>query len=131
VPALPKRLSLPPSPVWLAQLKYPLVFFGLGLLVTEAAFGVVLVGNSTETTKLAAIGSMFFLFVFSIGVVAALVWKVPSHLMMTSERGDDSAAERIRKVRVAVALVESWKLNKSADPKELIEVLRRIEAEYE
>jgi membrane protein implicated in regulation of membrane protease activity len=71
----------------LSQLKYPLVFFGLGLLVVEAAFGAALATSSGSVQLVIILSSwMGGLFLISILVVAFLVYKVPTHIMLESQK---------------------------------------------
>jgi hypothetical protein len=67
----------------LRELKFPLVFFGLCLLVTEAAFGAVLWhGNLSEKLLLAYGIMMTVVFLVTIGVVCFLTYAVPESLML-------------------------------------------------
>ncbi len=71
----------------LALLKYPLVFFGLSLLVVEAAFGTILATRNLSFWLVVILSSwMGVLFLVSIITVAILVYKVPSHIMLESQK---------------------------------------------
>jgi len=70
----------------LEQLKYPLGFFGLSLLVVEGAFGAVLSINELSEKVILILSTwMGGLFLVSILVVAFLVYKVPKHIMLQSQ----------------------------------------------
>lgn len=67
----------------LAQLKCPLVFFGLALLVVESTFGGVLISSAhSERTTIIIASLMGGLFVLSMLTVGFLVYKVPINLML-------------------------------------------------
>lgn len=113
----------------LAEVKFPLVFFGLALLVNEGAFSTVFFRNSTQTVQMAVIVSMSLLFLVSILLVGLLVWKVPTHLMMTATAVEKEAdktqtlLEHIEKVRGALVFIQQWKLNGNGDPDALLAML--------
>lgn len=70
----------------LAQLKYPLVFFGLALLLMEGIFSACLVAKSDSVLLLVVLVSwMSIMFLITILVVAFLVWKVPTHIMLQAQ----------------------------------------------
>jgi len=71
----------------LSQLKYPLVFFGLSLLIVEAAFSTALASNNNTNEIVFYLSSwMGGLFLVSILIVAFLVYKVPTHIMLESQK---------------------------------------------
>lgn len=105
----------------LAQLRYPLVFFGLALLVVEAAFGVGLATNSTSTALTIVLSSwMGVLFLAAILVVAFLVYKVPTHIMLESQRQLRAEVEALTDLRsrvsMALRMLESVTADSLADP---------------
>ena len=84
----------------LAALKYPLVFYGLALLVVEVAFGAGLAANSDSVTLVIIISSwMGILFLVSILVVAFLVYQVPTHIMLESQEFVARDAQQLRALK--------------------------------
>lgn len=93
----------------LGQLKYPLVFFGLALLIVETTLGSVLALNElSETAILSVVAWMGILFLTTVGIVAFLVYKVPQHIMLTSQESTEEIEllrerlERMRRVETMV-----------------------------
>jgi len=115
----------------LGQLKYPLVFFGLALLVTESAFATGLWKN-VESEKLTIILSSWMggLFLVSIIVVAFLVYKVPTHIMLESQKDlqqDLSRLQNLRsRVNVVTAILTELSHNPPSDPTTIVEVFGRL-----
>lgn len=67
----------------LAQLKFPLVFFGLSLLVTESTLGaVVLLAGLSEGLRIQFGYMMVGAFVFTVSLVGLLTFYVPRNLML-------------------------------------------------
>lgn len=66
----------------LAQLRFPLVFFGLALIVVEAAIGTALNTTQDPETVTLLINWMGGLLIYVVTVVAFLVYKTPSHIML-------------------------------------------------
>jgi hypothetical protein len=75
----------------LAQLKFPLVFFGLCLLVTESTFGaVLLMGRWSENVGILFGSLMAGLFLVTIGLVGWLTYVAPRHLMLLPQEKDEA-----------------------------------------
>lgn len=70
----------------LSSLKYPLVFFGMALFIVESAFSFALKGSTSEKTSFILSSWMGGLFLIAILVVAFLVYKVPTHIMLESQK---------------------------------------------
>ena len=66
----------------LAQLKFPLVFFGLALLIVEASLSIALASYTAEQIKIYIVILMGFSFLLTITIVSFLVYKVPQHIML-------------------------------------------------
>ena len=64
----------------LAQVRNPLVFFALGLLVIESGIGVVAAFRLEDEHLLYAFGLMAALFVVVVALVAAITFWRPGHL---------------------------------------------------
>jgi hypothetical protein len=111
----------------LSQLKYPLVFFGLGLIVVETVFGIALNRALTQTSILVIVGCMTGLFIASIAIVGLLVWKVPTHIMLTAQTyASDDVLEQLRRARNAAQVLERWR-QQPKTPDTLIEAIEAIE----
>jgi len=71
----------------LSQLRSPLVFFALSLMVVESAFGFFLVSGEKGLAHIALLSIlMAVLFLATICIVAFLVYKVPSHIMLEAKQ---------------------------------------------
>jgi uncharacterized membrane protein (DUF485 family) len=81
-----KKQPMPQAGQWaavLGQLKFPLVFFGLALLVTEAAYTTVLLQNKVSEKIAITYGwLMCLLFLTTIVIVGLLTLIAPKHLML-------------------------------------------------
>ena len=85
----------------LAQLKYPLVFFGLALTVIEGTLGITLATNSfSENVTLLIISWMSIIFLSSIIIVAYLVYKVPSHIMLTAQKQTEQTEQSEKQLKI-------------------------------
>jgi hypothetical protein len=90
----------------LGQLKFPLVFFGLALVLVESAFVVVLQRPMlAETAVLEIVRYMAGLFALSTATVGLLVWKVPQHIMLTAQT--DPPIDLLKQVRRTVRAFEA------------------------
>jgi len=130
VPRLSKKANdsgLTTTALVLSQLKFPLVFFGLALIVTEGLFGIALNRSSSQTTVVVIVGCMTGLFLVSIAVVGLLVWKVPTHIMLTAQtRAPEDVLEQLRRARVAAQILEKWG-EQPRTPDSLIQAIEMIE----
>ena len=118
----------------LSQLKYPLVFFGLALLVVEAAFGAGLATSAKSVTLVIVLSSwMGVLFLISILVVAFLVYKVPTHIMLESQKDLKLEREEIDALRErlgrATLILEKAQRSDDDDSNDLVEILNQIRLE--
>jgi|SRR5215471_3167695 len=111
----------------LSQLKYPLVFFGLALIVVETLFGLALNQSSSQTATLVIVGCMTGLFLVAMVIVALLVWKVPTHIMLTAQvHAPTDVLEQLRRARAAALILEKWQ-EQPKTPDTLIHVIETIE----
>lgn len=109
----------------LRELKFPLVFFGLCLLITEATFGAVLIrGVVTERVAMLFGVIMGTLFLTTIGVVAFLTYHTPDHLMLSEQGHLDPA--RLAKTTEQLRRINSGQGAIWAPPAELESVLEEI-----
>ena len=116
----------------LEPLKYPLVFFGLALLVVESAFAGGVVANSDSETLVVFLGSwMGALFLVSILVVAFLVYKVPEHIMLETQRRLRSDAgdleELQRRVGEAVTVLRHLSIGPLQDAEQVEKALGDVQ----
>ena len=119
----------------LSLLKYPLVFFGMCVSVVEAGFGFALNNSTSEKMSIILSSWMGGLFLVTIFIVAFLVYKVPTHIMLESQKElkegiDKELTENYRKVEeklLELAVdVETLKAKKQHSNKKLIEVRKII-----
>jgi hypothetical protein len=116
----------------LSQLKYPLVFFGLALIIVESAFGAGLALYSESDWAFIVLSSwMGGLFFSTIVIVAFLVYKVPEHVMLESQLDLRREAEAYKVLRKRLNHAVSI-LQQDDDPKSfhsvLADVLMALEA---
>src|ERR1043166_6192659 len=115
---------------YLAQLRSPLVFFGLALVLIESSFGACLVryAFSEHTVTILAFW-MAVLFISAIVAVSVLTYKVPRHLMLEFQtKTADEAAMKIWKIRKAIALVLQFSQRGTNDPESVMQMLEEVEA---
>jgi len=83
----------------LAQLKCPLVFFGLSLTIIESTFGTVVIRSPySERTTIIVACLMAGLFVVSMLTVAFLVYRVPMHLMLLADQYAEHITQRTQQL---------------------------------
>ena len=117
----------------MAQLKFPLVFFGLALTVVESSFGAALVRHTYSDAVTITFGCiMGALFLCSITAVAMLTYKVPSHIMLQpQETARDLQAEmraQSERVRHAARAFCEYSELRQKTPRALLETLGKVES---
>ena len=125
----------------LGQLRNPLTFFGLSLLVTESAFAGMLWRHSyTDKTVTILAFLMAGLLALSVLSVVFLTYKVPKNIIIQEARAAsdelkdqkkkvelEEAREHFRRAREAVALVLDYAENGHKDVTSLFNVLSQVE----
>jgi hypothetical protein len=94
----------------LGQLKFPLVFFGLALVLIESSFVSVLQRNALPVAaQLEVVRYMAGLFALSTVIVGLLVWKVPEHIMLTAQAKPPTDVIKLVRSSVRVfQLLQDW-----------------------
>lgn len=118
----------------LTQLKYPLSFFGLALLVVEGTFGGALIkGVGSPKTTIVMGALMTGLFLVSIIVVAFLVYKVPTHVMLLPQDHVENILERTselsamrKRLKEAAERISKLSEQLPEDPEEIKRSLREL-----
>lgn len=98
----------------LSQLRYPLVFFGLSLLMIESTFGFCLARYSySERITVALASWMGTLFIVVTVIVALLTYMVPEHIMLQAQMSTTpdvlSAIKRMRETLRVLSSTEEPK----------------------
>lgn len=115
----------------LDQLKYPLTFFGLTILVMESAFaGILLVNSFPVLVVIYIVSWMGIIFLASIFAVFFLTYKVPKHLMLEPQLSIDREDIELNKLRsmleetIAILRKPATKLPPDSEP--LKEAIKKI-----
>jgi hypothetical protein len=125
----------------LGQLRSPLTFFGLSLLVVESAFSGVLWRHSySEKTAVIIVCLMAGLFALSVLSVLFLTYRVPQNIVLQESRVVaqeareqrrklelEEARQHLHRARQAVALVLDYAENGDKDVASLFKVLSQVE----
>jgi len=110
----------------LAQLRFPLVFFGLALTVIEGAFTGVLLKSASDAAVTEFIGSlMAILFLAAIVSVTFLTYRVPTHIMLSEQTGIVDPSIMTARIRQATLLL--IEAGQPGSPAEFVDLLARIE----
>ncbi len=113
----------------LAQLKYPLVFFGLALVAIETAFGVALKFNQeNQLISIFIVNWMGFLFLVSVAIVGFITYKAPNHIMLSPQENTSGNLQemekliaRLERVNQLLRMFALYALRKPEDFKEALD----------
>lgn len=118
---------------YLAQLRSPLIFFGLALLLIESSFGACLLRYAfSEHTVTILACWMAVLFIIAIVAVSILTYKVPRHLMLEFQTNTtEEVAAKMRRIRKAITAVLQFSQRGTNDPESVMQMLGEVESLFD